>query len=207
MQKKRLLVFVIVLAAVSMLGEIYGAKWILSAQKWQAFEFRGDERFEYRVNWKIGEEEKEAMYILDIRRSLEQTPEGEAIFEVSYTTQGKLSKEELGPEAAFGLWSMYGISLNILVLNPAYGYFFAQMDMSVGEKMSFDGAGAVKIPRRETIGGREGFVCQFFQMVDGEEELVAEWVIDPEIALSLRSKVFEKGELISQIELIGYVRY
>ncbi|MBE0478600.1 hypothetical protein IBX65_05715 [Candidatus Aerophobetes bacterium] len=205
--KKKRLVALVVLTGFFILGGILGGECEVSTKSWQAFEFRGDERFEYRVSWEMGEEEKEAIYILDIRKSDERTAEGEAIFDVSYTTKGKLRKEDLGPEAAFGLWSIYGVSLNILVLNPAYGFFFSQVDMKVGEKISFYGAGAVKIPGKETIAGRDGFVCQFLQTVDEKEELVAEWVIDPGIALPLRSRVFEEGELLSQIELIRYNRY
>jgi len=37
--------------------------------------------------------------------------------------------------------------------------------------------------------------------------MMAEWFIDPELALPLRSKIFEDGELQGQIELIKYVQY
>ena len=117
-----------------------------------------------------------------------------------------MRKDKLGPEAAFGLWGVYGISLNMLVINPAYGFFFSQMDLKVGEKMNFMGAGIIKIIGKEKIAGREGFVCQLFQ-ADEEDKMVAEWVIDPELALPLRSKVFEDDELQGQIELIKYMQY
>ncbi|MBU1291843.1 hypothetical protein KJ898_08645, partial [bacterium] len=59
---------------------------------------------------------------------------------------------------------------------------------------------------KEKIAGREGFVCQFFQ-ADEEEKMLAEWVIDPELALPLRSKIFEDNELQGQIELVKYMQY
>jgi len=172
------------------------------AQKWEPYQFRGNEHFEYKILWEEDEEKGEVIYILDIKES----EKDEEVFEVTYTTKGTLAKDELGPETAFGLWGVYGISLNMLVINPAYGFFFSQMDLKVGEKMNFFGAGIIKIIGKEKIAGREGFVCQLFQ-ADEEDKMLAEWVIDPELALPLRSKIFEDNELQGQIELIKYVQY
>lgn len=172
------------------------------AQKWQPYQFKGDERFEYKVIWE-DDGKKEATYILDIKRTEEKTEEGEEIFEVSYTTIGKLPKDELGEQAAFGLWGAYGISLPMIFLNPMYGVFFSQLDLKVGEKMSFFGAGIVKVIEKEKVAGREGLVCQLFS----EDKLTAEWTIDPTLALPLRSKLFEDEKVESQIELIKYTQY
>jgi len=172
------------------------------AQKWEPYQFRGDERFEYKILWEEDEERGEIIYILDIKRS----EKDEEVFEVTYTTKGTLTKDELGPETAFGLWGVYGISLSMLVINPAYAFFFSQMDLKVGEKMNFFGAGIIKIIGKEKIAGREGFVCQLFRP-DEEDKMLAEWVINPELALPLRSKIFEDNELQGQIELIKYVQY
>jgi len=172
------------------------------AEKWQPYQFKGNERFEYKVIWAQDEEKREATYILDIKKK------GEDIFEVTYITKGILTKEELGEEAAFGLWGVYGISLNVLVLNPTYAFFFGQMDLKVGEKMSFFGAGTVKVIGKEKVAGREGFVCQLFlPSEDGKEELLMELIIDPKLAMPLRSKVFEEKKVQSQIELIKYTQY
>lgn len=196
---KRKLMMGVVMAGLFVVGT-----WqIALAEKWQPYQFKGDERFKYKVTWGEGEEKREATYILDIKRSGERTKEGEDIFEVTYTTKGTLKKGELRAEAAFGLWSVYGISLNMLILNPAYGFFFSQMELEVGEKMSFFGAGTVKIIGKDEVAGREGVVCQLFQ----EDELVAEWTIDPELAMPLRSKVFMEKKVQSQIELTNYTRY
>ena len=40
-----------------------------------------------------------------------------------------------------------------------------------------------------------------------EDKMLAEWIIDPELALPLRSMIFEDNELQGQIELIKYVQY
>jgi len=158
------------------------------------------------VSKEIDEDEQEATYILDIKESSKKSTSGEEVFEVSYTTKGTLTKDELGPETAFGLWGSYGISLNMLVINPAYAFFFSQMDLKVGEKMNFFGAGIIKVIGKEKIAGREGFVCQLFQ-ADEEEKMIAEWIIEPDLALPLRSKIFEDNELQGQIELVKYMQY
>jgi hypothetical protein len=195
--------FIIVLLIGLLLSGIAQVVW---AEKWQPYQFRGNERFEYKILLEEDEEKVESTYILDIKESSEKSASGEEVFEVTYTTKGTLTKDELGPETAFGLWGSYGISLNMLVINPAYAFFFSQMDLKVGEKMNFFGAGIIKVIGKEKIVGREGFVCQLFQ-ADEDDKMLAEWVIDPELALPLRSKIFEDNVLQGQIELLEYMQY
>jgi len=195
--------FIIALLIGLLLFGIGQAVW---AEKWEPYQFKGNEYFEYKILLEEDEEKGEAIYILDIKKSSEKSKSGEEVFEVSYTTKGTLTKDELGAETAFGLWGVYGISLSMLVINPAYAFFFSQMDLKVGEKMNFFGAGIIKVIGKEKIAGREGFVCQLFQ-ADEEDKMLAEWVIDPELALPLRSKIFEDNELQGQIELVKYMQY
>jgi hypothetical protein len=176
------------------------------AEKWQPYQFKGDERFEYKIIWNEDEEPVEIIYILDIKKGPEKSQEGEEVYEVAYTTKGTLTKDKLGQETAFGLGGAYGISLNMLVINPAYGFFFSQMDLKVGEKMSFFGAGIVKVTAMEEIAGRSGFVCQLFSPEE-EDKMLAEWVIDPELALPLRSKTFGDDGIEGEIELLNYTQY
>ena len=173
------------------------------AKKWQPYQFKGNERFEYEVITCEDEEEKQVLYILDIKKLEEDT------FEVTYTTKGTLKREELGvgTGTAYGLWDFCGISLSGLILNPLYSMYFQEMDLEVGEKMSCYGIGLIKVTGKEKIAGREGFVCQLFQTMDDEEELVAEWIVDPELALPLRSRVFSEKKVEGQIELIKYTEY
>lgn len=168
------------------------------AKKWQPYQFKGNERFEYEVITYEDEEEKQVFYTLDIKELEEDT------FEITYITKGTLKREELGMETVYGF---YGISLGGLIANPFYSMYFQEMDLEVGEKMSLWGAGSMKVTGKEKIAGREGFVCQFFQTIDDEEELVAEWTVDPELAMPLRSKVFSGEKVESQIELIKYTEY
>ena len=183
---------------------LLGIGQVVWAEKWEPYQFKGNEYFEYKIL--LEEDEQEATYILDIKESSKKSTSGEEVFEVIYTTKGTLTKDELGPETAFGLWGSYGISLNMLVINPAYAFFFSQMDLKVGEKMNFFGAGIVKVIGKEKIAGREGFVCQLFQ-ADEEDKMIAEWIIDPDLALPLRSKIFEDNELQGQIELVKYMQH
>ncbi len=185
---------VVVLAGLFLVGT-----WqTVLAKKWQPYQFKGNERFEYEVITCEDEEEKQVLYILDIKELEEDT------FEITYITKGTLKREELGMETAYGLWDFHGISLSVLILSPSY---FQEIDLEVGEKMSYCGVGLIKVTGKEKIAGREGFVCQLFQTIDDEEELVAEWTIDPELALPLRSRVFSEEKVESQIELIKYTEY
>jgi hypothetical protein len=186
---------------------VVGTWQVTLAEKWQPYQFKGNERFEYKVIWEMRKEKKEATYIMDIKKSGKKTKEGEEIFEVSYTTKGTLKKQELRQEAAYGLWGTYGISLSALILNPFYQIYLTQIDLKVGEKMSFYGAGIMKVIGKQKVAGREGFICQLFQTRKDKEELTAEWIIDPELAMPLRSKVFKKEQVESEAELIKYRRY
>jgi hypothetical protein len=192
-----------VVIAVLSVPFLIGIWQIVSAEEWQPYQFKGDERFEYRIIWEEDEERTEAIYVMDIRGTGEEDEEGEEIFEVSYTTKGRLSEHELGEQAAFGLWGVYGISLPMLFLNPMYGVFFGQMDLKVGEKMSLFGMGFIEVTGEAEVGGREGFVCQLFQ----EDELTTEWTIDPDLAMPIRSKLYEGESIQYQIELIQYTEY
>jgi len=185
---------------------LLGIGQVVWAEKWEPYQFKGNEYFEFKILLQEDEETEESIYILDIKESSEKSASGEEVYEVGYITKGTLTKDELGPETAFGLMGSYGISLNMLVINPAYGFFFSQMDLKVGEKMNFFGAGIIKVIGKEKIAGREGFVCQLFQ-ADEEEKMMAEWVIDPDLALPLRSKIFDDNELQGQIELVKYMQY
>lgn len=172
---------------------------------WKPYKFQIGERYEFKII--LGEdissedERKEATYILEIN----DFPAKEGFVELSFTTKSLLEEEELSYEKVFSFEGL-GIPLSILIINPMYSVIFEQIDLEVGEKMKILGFGTVKVTGKENIGGRDGFVCQLFQTSDGEEKLVVEWVIDPELALPLRAKNFEDGKLESLFELISYER-
>lgn len=170
--------------------------------KWEPYKFRGNEKYEYRIFYNQSGKKVTAHFGLEIRKTGKTDENGQPLFEVTYTTRGTLPADKLGPEAAFGLWGVYGISLPILVLNPAYSFFFSQMELAVGEKMSFYGAGLVKVTGRQSIAGVNAYVCELYQQ---ENKKMAEYWIDPDLALPAKSIVWnEDGAVQFEMELTHY---
>lgn len=188
MKKKRMMVVVLIGLF------IVGTCQIALADKWQPYQFKGYERFEYKVIWDEDEEKTEGTYILDTKKS------GQNIFGGTYIAKGTLTKEE-------GILSSHGISLVDYLLSHGSILLSFQVDLQVGKQVRPFGGIIIKVIGKEKIAGREGFVCQFFLAEDGKEELVGEWTIDPRLAMPLRTKVFEKMEGQGQMELIKYTRY
>lgn len=97
---------------------LLGVGQLGQTEKWQPYQFKGNERFEYKIIWNENEEPVEITYILDIK---------------------------IDPEK--------------------------------------------------------------FQESEDEDKMLAEWVIDPELALPLSSKTFGDDGIEGEIELIEYVQY
>lgn len=183
---------------------IAGGSGLLFAQKWQPYQFERSEKYEYQIISHENKVENQAYYALQVRDTGSKNAQGDDLFEVSYTTRGNIPKSELGAQTAFGIWSFYGVSLSLAFFNPAYAMFFTQMDLKVGEKMSFFGAGLMEMIGKETIAGREGYLCQYYQTRGEEKVLTSEWVIDPALALPIKSIYYEDGHPKSTALLIGY---
>lgn len=187
MKRKRMMVVVLIGLFV------IGACQIALADKWKPYQFKGYERFEYKVIWTEDEKKTEGTYILDTKKS------GANIFGGTYIAKGTLTKEE-------GILS-HGISQVEHLLSLVSVFLGFQVDLQVGKQVRPVGGIIIKVIGKEKIAGREGFVCQFFGAKDGKEELVGEWTIDPKLPMPLRSKVFERTEVQGQMELIKYTRY
>lgn len=172
--------------------------------QWKPYQFQKGERYEFRIVLDTTESEeaaeKEVIYILEIKSA----PEKEGFVELNFTTKSLISEEELTYEKVFNLGGIIGVPLSFLIVNPMYSYIFEQIEFEVGEKVKILGFGTVKVVGKETVGGREGFICQLSQVEDKEEKLIVEWTIDPTLALPLRAKNFKDGELESFFELISY---
>lgn len=174
------------------------------ADKWEPNHFLSNERYEYQVKTKQGDAFVESGYVMEIRPSDRKTGEGEEMVQVSYTTRHLVSKSELGQGTALGSIAAAGW-MSAFVANPWYAMVFQQLELTVGEKMSLFGAGTVKVIGKETIAGREGFVCQFFQPNEEKKDVLAfEWVVDPKLAMPLRSRTYDNGELSSEMTLTAY---
>ncbi|MFP4589361.1 MAG: hypothetical protein ACLFO3_05300 [Candidatus Acetothermia bacterium] len=141
---------------------------------WEPFEFRGNESYSFEVTWEGYEGEESSIYEF---RILDDKDEG---YTVRFISEAKLSSsDELTGDLLYGSWSGYGVPIGYMLVNPVYTMMFGELDLKVGERMSFYGQGKMEVVGTETVAGREGFLCQ----LTGEEGLMGEWVIDPDLAL------------------------
>ncbi len=191
----RLLTAAIVLAASS----------AASAQdKWKPYQFKADERYEFRITETEGGKAKEVFYVMDIKSTGKKDAEGEELLEVSYTTRGTMKKSELGEKTLFGAWDMQGYGMAWAIVNALYGALFADLTLKEGEKLSLLGLGLVKVTGKAKVADRDGFIVQFFGKEDEKEVLNAEWIVDPALALPIKTTNYEGGKAKSVIELVSY---
>ncbi|MBS3792748.1 hypothetical protein KGY77_08910 [Candidatus Bipolaricaulota bacterium] len=164
---------------------------------WEPFEFRGNESYSFEVTWQGSEGEESSIYEF---RILEDKDGG---YTVRFISEVKLSSsDELTGDLVYGAWSGYGVPIGYLLVNPIYSMMFGELDLKVGEKMSFYGQGKMEVVGTETVAGRRGFLCK----LTGDEGLMGEWVIDPDLALPLRSKMYEPSGFDGAVELVKYKR-
>jgi hypothetical protein len=179
-----------------------------NSQGWEPYNFNGDEKYEFEITYYDNNEATTGYYGIEMKSTGKTDENGEKLYEVVYTNKGMIPESELGEQTAFGFWSSYGMSLSFVFLNPMYTMLFQQMEFEVGEKMSFFGAGKAEITGKETIAGRNGYVCKYFQKDEEKGDvLVGEWVIDPELGFPLKSIMYDEDEIQSKIELTNYTTY
>lgn len=166
------------------------------AKKWKPYQFTGNERYEYKATMTDGDEKKELGYILDIRKK------GEEDWDVTWSTRSAM-KKTAGPEVLMGGMGM-GLSPALFLMNPLFGAFLEQVELKEGEKMSLFGAGMVKVTKKETVGGRTGFICELYTKQDDKEQLTWSCTVDPELALPIRSITFEGGKEKQRMDLVAY---
>ncbi len=175
------------------------------ADKWTPLQFRDTERYEFRTETREGEKMVPGAYVLELKPTDRKDEQGQTLIEVSVTTRSYCAKDALDSDPAGSVWGNQAVGMSMMTLNPMFAAYFQQVDLKVGEKMSLFGAGVVKVTGTEKIAGRDGFVCQYLQPMDGgKEQMVAEYVIDPALALPLRSKIFGDGEVQSAMEVTAY---
>ena len=183
-------VLLVMFALVFMGLGTYGATW-------EPFEFRGNESYSFEVTWQGSEGEESSLYEF---RILEDNDGG---YTIRFISEVKLSSsDELTGDLVYGAWSGYGVPIGYLLVNPVYSMMFGELDLKVGERMSFYGQGKMEVVGTETVASRKGFLCK----LTGEEGLMGEWVIDPDLALPLRSKMYEPSGFDGAVELVKYER-
>src|SRR5438105_2339549 len=122
------------------------------AKKWKPYQFAGNERYEFKIVSRDGDEKKETGYILDIRKK------GAEEWDVTWSIKSTMKKSQ-GAELLMGGLGM-GLSPALLLMNPLFGAFLEQVELKEGEKMSLFGAGMIKVTKKEEVGGRSGLICE-----------------------------------------------
>jgi hypothetical protein len=167
--------------------------------KWKPYQFKGSERYEYRMTTFEGDDKKESVYILEIRKK------GAEEWEVGTTVRNGVKAAQIGAEQILG-GSFGAMSPALYLMNPLYGAFIEQVEMKEGEKMSLFGAGVIKVGGKETVGGRTGLACKLFTKMDDKDVLTWEWTVDTDLALPIRSVTYEAGKEKARVELVSFKR-
>jgi hypothetical protein len=121
--------------------------------------------------------------------------------EVSVKTTWTAGEEELGSEILGGWWAAGAFGLTMAFINPMYAAFFGGLDLHVGNKMSFFGAGVTQVTGTEEVAGRTGFVCELLDEDGGTVQ--GRYVVDPDVPLPLKTELFdEEGNMQFKTELL-----
>ncbi len=166
--------------------------------KWKPYQFVGNEKFEYKMLSMDGDDRKETLYALDLRKK------GEEDFDVTYSFKTPMKKSQ-GAEIVMGGLGM-GFSPALMLMNPLYGAFLEQLELKEGEKMSLFGAGFIKVVKKETVGGRTGFYCELYTKQEDKDVLTWAWTVDPALALPIKSITIENGKEKYRAELVRYTK-
>jgi hypothetical protein len=166
------------------------------ADMWEPYQFEPkDQEYEYEIINYEEEIERVSHYILKI----DLQDDGQ--LEISVQTTWMADQEELGSEILGGWWATGAFGLTMAFINPMYAAFFGGLDLHVGNKMSFFGAGVVHVTGTETVAGREGFVCELLNQDGGNVQ--GRYVVDPSIPLPLKTELFDdQGARQFQTELL-----
>jgi hypothetical protein len=188
-QHKFIIVSVLVIALVFSFGLCF-------ADMWEPYQFEPkDQEYEYEITNFEGETEQVSHYILKI--DLQDNGQ----LEISVQTTWMATQDELGSEILGGWWSAGAFGLTMAFINPMYAAFFGGLDLHVGNKMNFFGAGVVQVTGTETVAGREGFVCELLNQDGGQVQ--GRYVVDPSIPLPLKTELFnDEGARQFQTELL-----
>jgi len=167
--------------------------------RWKPYQFKGSERYEYKMVTIDGDERKESVYVLEVRKK------GPGEWEVGTTVRNGVKAEQIGAEQILG-GSFGAMSPALYLMNPLYGAFIEQVELKEGEKMSLFGAGVIKVGSKETVGGRSGLTCKLFTKQEDKDVLTWEWTVDPDLALPIKSVTYEGGKEKARVELVSFKR-
>lgn len=131
-------------------------------------------------------------------------PGSEKMFVVRTTQEHTMPARRLrGMQLAYGAMQLGAISVAGAHW-AAYQGLLGQLELTVGEKMSYFGGMLAKVTAKETIAGHEGFVVQMFNTSKDEPVLMAELVLHPDIPVALRTRSYRKGKVQQETVLLKY---
>jgi len=174
------------------------------AGKWKPYEFNGAASYKYRITTYEDGGQKDLLFGFDLEPSTTKNAAGETQWRVTTTTQSLMNEDELKGAALFGVSPVLSMAPAMMLGNPMFGGLIGEMELEVGEKMSFFGMGKAVVTKKETVGGIEGYVCELYMKQDEGERKVAELVVHPDLAFPLRSRVYDEDQLQFQMELLEY---
>lgn len=154
--------------------------------RWQPFKLHPDVSFldlQYSIQNQQGDT---LVYGIQVERLQHQQ------VKLKILSEARLAEDQLGAQTLLGFWGVFGVS-HLIFFNPAFAMFYSQMDLNVGEKMSFFGAGYAKVTGEKVVGGRKGKVVEFYQREDGKDRLVSKTVIDPKIFIPIENIMFDNS--------------
>lgn len=179
----------------------------LAAEAWTPYQFQRAETYAYTMSVVEADPANsisDLRMVLDIRELAPDPETGEAFYDFSFTTTSTLSASDL--QDGFSSVASMGGVYSMLAVAPMAIMFLGMAELEVGHTTDLFGAGRLEVPGKETIAGREGYLVRMIMVEEGEEALVSEMVIDPELALPLRSVTYEDGAPAMVFELTSYSR-
>ncbi len=147
---------------------------------------------------------KTVIYDLDIQATEEKDERGQPIFLVRSTQEHKVPARDIrGQQLAFGAMQL-GLANVAAMQWVMYQALLGQLELAVGEKMSYFGGMLAKVTAKETIAGHEGFVVQILNTANDQEKLMAELVVNPDIPVALRARSYRKDKVQTENLLLKY---
>ena len=172
------------------------------AGKWKPYDFKGAAFYKYRITKHEKGGKEQVVFTFEAKPAA--STGSDRLWDVTTSTQRVMKEDELKGAAVFGVSPILTLAPTLMIGHPLFATMIGEMELEVGEKLSFFGAGKAHVVDKVTVAGVEGFRCELF-MKDGEaEKRVAEVVVNPDLAFPLRSRTFD-GEAISlEMELLEY---
>lgn len=160
------------------------------AEMWQPYQFEPkNQEYEYKITSYEGDVEEGDVEKVSIYELVMEEEEGGQM-EVSVKTTWSVSGDELDQQILGGWWAGGAFGLTMAFINPMYAAFFGGLDLKVGNKMSFFGAGVVEVTSTEKVAGRTGFVCVLRNQDAGP--VLGRYVVDPQVPLPLKTELYEE---------------